>query len=442
MAQIAMDSLNNWRRTHYTTEVGPDADGSDIIIFGWIEDIRDLGGIKFLSLKDKLGSIQITVPKDLANTSTIKKVNSLQGQSVVAVKGRIRKMDRAPRGVEILPEEIRIFSNATHPLPFDPTGRVPADLDVRLDARVLDLRRPTSRAIFTIRHRVLHTIRDFFNINGHIEVNTPKIIATATEGGAELFPVAYFDREAFLAQSPQLYKEQLSSVFEKVYEIAPIYRAEESHTTRHLSECISIDMEEAFVNYNDVMTKLESLTCEVVSAIREHCNPELKVLDQDLPLPSRPFERYTYTDVVERLREHGVEIKWGEDISTGAFRILGKIFKDFYYITDWPTDSKPFYVKPRVDSPKVCEAFDLMHSWLELASGGTRVSDKDLLVKRLTNQGLTPSSFEYHIKAYEYGMPPHAGFGLGLERLLMVMTGVKNIREVTMYPRDRFRLKP
>jgi aspartyl-tRNA synthetase len=437
-----MDSLNDWRRTHYTTDVGPEADGTEVIIFGWIEDIRDLGGITFLSLKDKSGSIQITVPKDLANISTIKKVDSLQDQSVIAVKGWIRKMERAPRGVEILPQEIRVFSNATHPLPFDPTGRVPADLDVRLDARVLDLRRPTSRAIFTIRHRVLHTIRDFFHSNGHIEVNTPKIIATATEGGAELFPIAYFDREAFLAQSPQLYKEQLSSVFEKVYEIAPIYRAEESHTTRHLSECISIDMEEAFVNYDDVMTKLESLTCEVVSAIRKNCELELKVLNHDLPLPSRPFKKYKYTDIVEKLKEFGVEIKWGEDISTGAFRILGKIFKGFYYIIDWPTESKPFYVKPCVDTPKVCEAFDLMHSWLELASGGTRVSDKELLVKRLTNQGLTPSSFEYHLKAYEYGMPPHAGFGLGLERLLMIMTGVKNIREVTIYPRDRFRLKP
>ncbi len=437
-----MESLNNWRRTHYTINIGPEADGKNVIIFGWVEDIRDLGGIKFLNLKDKLGSVQITVPKDLTKIATINKVDSLQDQSVIAVKGKIRKMSRAPRGVEILPEEIRVLSNATHPLPFDPTGRIPADLDVRLDARVLDLRRPTSRAIFKIRDLVLHTIRDFFHANGHIEVNTPKIIATATEGGAELFPIAYFDREAFLAQSPQLYKEQLSSVFEKVYEIAPIYRAEESHTTRHLSESISIDMEEAFVDYNDVMTKLESLICEVISAIKENCDLELKVLNHDLPLPARPFMRYTYTEVVEKLRQFGVEISWGEDISTEAYRILGEIFKDYYFIIDWPTDSKPFYVKPRFDTPKVCEAFDLMYSWLELASGGTRVSDKDFLVKRLTNQGLSPSSFEYHLKSYDYGMPPHAGFGLGLERTLMVMTGVKNIREVTIYPRDRFRLKP
>jgi len=437
-----MDSLNNWRRTHYTIDIRPEADGADVIIFGWIEDIRDLGGIKFLNLKDKSGSVQITVPKDLAKIATINKVDSLQDQSVIAVKGKIRKMSKAPQGVEILPEEIKVLSNATHPLPFDPTGRIPADLDVRLDARVLDLRRPTSRAIFKIRDLVLHTIRGFFHTNGHIEVNTPKIIATATEGGAELFPIAYFDREAFLAQSPQLYKEQLSSVFEKVYEIAPIYRAEESHTTRHLSESISIDMEEAFVDYNDVMTKLESLICEVINAIRENCDLELKVLNHDLSLPSRPFMRVTYNEVVEKLRELGVEISWGEDISTEAYRILGEIFKDYYFIIDWPTDSKPFYVKPCSDTPKMCEAFDLMYSWLELASGGTRVSNKELLVKRMMNQRLSPSSFEYHLKSYDYGMPPHAGFGLGLERTLMIMTGVKNIREVTIYPRDRFRLKP
>jgi len=372
----------------------------------------------------------------------MKKAQTLQREYVIGVRGIVKKMEKAPRGAEIIPSEIKILNMVQHPLPLDPTGLVPADLDVRLNLRVLDLRRPECQAIFRIKHTTVSAVHDFFVNNGYTEVHTPKIISSATEGGAALFPIAYYEKEAFLAQSPQLYKEQLTSAFEKVFEIGPIFRAEESHTTRHLSEVISIDMEEAFTTADGAMKTLENLIAHVFKIVKESCAEELKTLKQKIEIPKTPFEKYTYDDVLKELRKKKIAITWGEDISTTTLKTLGELHKGFYFITDWPTQSKPFYIKPRDDNPKICEAFDLMHSWIEVASGGTRVHSKNLLIKRIKEQGLEPRSFEYHIKAFEYGMPPHAGWAVGLDRLLMVITGKENIREVVLFPRDQFRLTP
>lgn len=439
---MRLDPLGDWRRTHFSNQLTPEMEGEIATLFGWVEEIRDLGGIKFLALRDREGVVQVTTPRGSVAPSVIEKVEGLQRQSVIGVRGEVKRMEKAPGGVEIVPEDIRILSVAHHPLPLDPTGRIPADLDVRLNARVLDLRRPEPRAIFRIRHHIMNAVRNFFFDRGYTEINTPKIIASATEGGAALFPIAYFDREAFLAQSPQLYKEQLTSALEKVFEIGPIFRAEESHTRRHLSETISIDMEEAFIDADDVMERLAELMCHVFQEVKERCRDELKALRRRLRVPEIPFRRYTYDQILNELGEQGIEIAWGEDITTTALRTLGAIHRGFYYIIDWPTASKPFYIKPRADRPEVCESFDLMHGWLELASGGSRVDSKELLIRRLEEQGLSPSAFDYHLRVYDYGMPPHAGFGLGLDRLVMVITGRRNIREVTLFPRDRYRITP
>ncbi len=436
------DPLEKWRRTHYSSEISPKLDGEKITVFGWVEEIRDLGGLKFLVLRDKEGIIQITAPSKEVNQKIIKKMSGIKKQSVIGVKGIVKKMAKAPRGAEIVPKEIKVLAPAHHPLPLDPTGRVPADIDVRLNARILDLRRPTSRAIFKIRHIVLSAIRTFLSEQGFLEVITPKIIASATEGGASLFPIAYFNREAFLAQSPQLFKEQLVSDFEKVFEIGPIFRAEESRTRRHLSESISIDIEEAFVTVDDVMNTLEEMIRYVLKRVKTECESQLGVLKRKIIIPQKAFEILTYDQIIEELRKEDDGIAWGEDISTPSLKTLAKLHSTFYFIKDWPTESKPFYIKPREDEPRLCEAFDLMYGWIELVSGGTRVANKDRLIKRLKEQGLDPSSFEYHLKTFDYGMPPHAGWALGLERFMMIVTGKDNIREVTLFPRDRFRLTP
>jgi len=436
------DKLGDWRRTHYSTDMKPELDGKEVLVLGWVQDIRDLGGIRFVILQDKNGTVQITIPRDEANSRVLKKADSLQRQYSIGVKGVARKMEKAPRGVEIIPSEIRILGVAKQPLPLDITGRTPAEIDVRLDARVLDLRRDENQAIFRIQHVALEATRSFLSKRGFMEVHTPRIIVSATEGGAALFPVAYFKREAFLAQSPQLYKEQLILDFEKVFEIGPFFRAEESHTRRHLSEFISIDIEEAFATANDVMKVLEELIHQICKDAKKRCGRELKILKHKIDVPKTPFKRFTYDEVLEELKEKGIHVPWGEDIPTPAFRTLGKLHPYYYFLTDWPTKSKAFYIKPRDDNPDLCEGFDLMWHWIELASGGTRIHSKKLLIKRLTEQGLRPESFKSHLQAFDYGMPPHAGWAIGLARLVMALTGKRNIREVVLFPRDRFRLTP
>jgi nondiscriminating aspartyl-tRNA synthetase len=436
------EEMGEWRRTHYSNEVGPIVDGEEVTVFGWVQEIRDLGGIRFLILQDKNGQVQITIHRDKVTKKVLKKAESLQRQYSIGIKGKVQKMGKAPGGAEIIPKEIRVFGVAKQPLPLDITGRTRADIDVRLDARVLDLRREENQAIFRIQHTALMAARNYLSKKGFIEVFTPRIIVSATEGGSALFPVAYFKREAFLAQSPQLYKEQLILDFEKVFEIGPFFRAEESHTRRHLSEFVSVDIEQAFATSEDVMKVLEELIHYVCEDVVGNCGRELKLLKHKIEVPEKPFKSFTYDEVLEKLEREEIHIPWGEDIPTPAFRTLGKLHPYYYFLTDWPTKAKAFYIKPRDDNPEISEGFDLMWRWVELSSGGTRIHSKNQLIKRLTEQGLSKESFKYHLQAFDYGMPPHAGWGLGLARLVMALTGIRNIREVVLFPRDRFRLTP
>jgi len=439
---MKLDSIGDWVRTGYSANLTPDMDGEEVTLFGWVQEIRDLGGIRFIILQDREGTIQVTVLRKKAAPEVLSKSDALQKRFSIGVKGAVKKTTMTPRGIEVIPKEIKIFSTATAQLPLDITGKTPANIEARLDARALDLCQEQSVAVFKIQHHALEAIRGFLFEKGFLEVHTPRIIASATEGGAELFAVDYFGEKAFLAQSPQLYKEQLVMSLERVFEVGPFFRAEESHTRRHLSEFISVDVEQAFADANDVMRLLEGVIHHTCKTVKENCVKELSTLKHKLAVPEVPFKRLTYDEVLAALKKEGITIPWGEDIPTEAFRALGKLYPCFYFITDWPTHSKAFYIKPREDKPELCEGFDLMWRWVELVSGGTRIADKDLLVERLKEKGLKPDAFKYHLQAFDYGMPPHAGWAIGLERLTMMLTGKKNIREVTFYPRDRLRLTP
>jgi aspartyl-tRNA synthetase len=417
-------------------------DGEEVTLFGWVQEIRDLGGIRFIILQDREGTIQVTVPRKKVNPETLAKSEALQKRYSIGVKGTVRKTTMTPRGVEIVPKEIKILSTAAVQLPLDVTGKTPANMEARLNARALDLCQEQNMAVFKVQHHALEAIRDFLFEEGFLEVHTPRIIASATEGGAALFAVDYFGEKAFLAQSPQLYKEQLVMSLEKVFEVGPFFRAEESHTRRHLSEFVSVDIEQAFADAEDVMRLLEQVMQRVCKIVKEKCSKELSTLKHKLMVPEVPFKRLSYDEVLNDLKKEGVEVPWGEDVPTNAFRVLGKLYPYFYFITDWPRHSKAFYIKPRQDKPELCEGFDLMWRWIELVSGGTRIAQKELLVDRLREKGLNPEAFKYHLQAFDYGMPPHAGWAIGLERLTMMLTGRKNIREATFYPRDRLRLTP
>jgi nondiscriminating aspartyl-tRNA synthetase len=438
---MKLDSIGDWHRTHYSVEIKPEMDGEEVTLFGWIQEVRDLGGIRFIILQDREGTVQVTVFRKKASDEVLSKLDNLQKRYSIGVKGTVKKTQMTPRGIEVLPKEIRLFSTAETP-PIDITGKTPAKLEACLDARALGLCQEANIAVFKIQHTAVEAIRHFLFGKGFLEVHTPRIIASATEGGAALFSIDYFDRKAFLAQSPQLYKEELVMSLEKVFEIGPFFRAEESHTRHHLSEFVSIDIEEAFSTAEDVMQALEQLMYNVCKNVGEKCQKELKTLRHTVRVPDLPFKRLTYDQILEELSQEGMKIEWGEDIPTPAFRTLGKKHPYFYFIIDWPTESKAFYIKPREDDPKISEGFDLMWRWIELVSGGTRIASKELLIKRLKEKGLNPESFKYHLQAFDYGMPPHAGWAIGLERLTMMLTGKKNIREVTLYPRDKFRLTP
>jgi len=437
------NNLGDWRRTHYSNMVTAELDGRKVTVFGWIEDIRDLGGLIFLTLRDRGGFVQVTVSRKAASKEVLSRIGELGRQSAVGVRGVVKARAESPRGVEIVPEEVKILGGAVHPLPLDPTGRVPADPDVRFDSRVLDLRRVEQRAMFIVRHEVLREIRSFLAGRGFVEIHTPKIIATATEGGANLFPVDYFEGKAYLAQSPQLYKEELVTVFEKVFEVGPVFRAEPSHTRRHVTEFTSVDIEEAFVTGEDIMKIQEELVQSVIQHVQGSCQPQLEILGAKPDMLKLPLKRYSYKKVLDELAGCGVEVPWGEDIPTPALRELSMLHrKEYYFIVDWPTKAKVFYIKPREDNPELCYAFDFMYEWIEVSSGGTRVDSKEILVSRLREQGLNPDDFKHHLNVFDWGMPPHAGFGLGLERLLMAVTGVENIMECILFPRSRTRLYP
>jgi nondiscriminating aspartyl-tRNA synthetase len=441
------EELGNWRKSHYSSEINPSLEGRSVILMGWISSIRDHGNIQFIMLRDKDGDTQIIAKKGQCPDLVYEQVLQLKEHTSLGVNGKVISQRKAPNGIEIIPLELKVFSIPIHAPPFMVQNRNPAGIDTRLDFRAIDLRRKYLQDIFIIRNNILKYIRNFLSNEKFIEVNTPKIIATASEGGTALFPIFYYEREAFLAQSPQIYKEQLTMAFEKVFEIGPIFRAEPSRTNRHLSEATSIDIESAFVDYNDIMVLLEKLIQFIIKSLSEDDNsknsPELDI-DQKINDNNKPFTRLKYSELTERLRNIGEKVRWGDDISPQVIKKLDddRLNNNFYFITDWPTAAKPFYVKENQDDSKICESFDLMYGSLEISSGSTRISNKEILIDRMKKKGLNLNSFDYHLRIFSYGMPPHAGCGIGLERLLMTLTKIDNIRDAILYPRDIDRLAP
>jgi nondiscriminating aspartyl-tRNA synthetase len=437
------ESLGEWRRTHYSRELDDNMDGESVTLMGWVHEIRDLGGIIFVLLRDRNGITQITAPSKKISPELLGEIRKLRKESVLAVKGNVQGSPKAPGGVEVIPEEIRLLNNSEQPLPLDPTEKVRAEIDTRLDSRFLDIRKHGVSAIFKIKSTMLHSVRVYLEENGFMEVNTPKLVGSATEGGTELFPITYFEREAFLGQSPQLYKQMMMATgLDKVYEIAPIFRAEEHDTLRHLNEVISIDVELAFADQEDAMTLLENLVHNAIKEVQENCQTELEDIGVELKVPELPFPRLEYDEVIDIVNSKGVTLQHGEDLSRAAEKALGEVMDGYYFITNWPSDIKPFYVLPHEEASEKSYAFDLMYKDLEISSGATRVHQHDLLVERIKKQGLNPDSFQRYLAAFEFGMPPHAGWGLGAERFTMCLTGMKNIRETVLFPRDRRRLSP
>ncbi len=422
--------------------------GDDVTVAGWVHEIRDLGGIAFLILRDSTGKIQIKFEKDEMDDELVDTGLGVSRESVVSVSGAVEEEPRAPTGVEITPETVEVVAPADPELPLDPSGKVDADLSTRLDNRTLDLRKDDVQAVFEIRSEILRAVREQFREFECTEINTPKIVATGTEGGTELFPITYFGEEAFMNQSPQLFKQLIAgSNVERVFEIGQIFRAEEHNTPRHLNEATSIDFEGAFCDQNDAMDVVEGVVKAAYEAVSENCADELEALglEEEFEVPEEAFPRISYEDAIERINATGElddQLVWGDDLPTEGEKALGDDVGGHYFITDWPSEIKPFYIKDHDDDDQLSTGFDLMHPRMELVSGGQREHRYEKLIEGFEQQGLDPDQFEYYTKMFKYGMPPHAGFGLGGERLVMTILGLDNIREAVLFPRDRQRLSP
>jgi nondiscriminating aspartyl-tRNA synthetase len=429
--------LNDIKRTHYARQVDGTLVGQQVRVGGWIEDIRDIGRLAFVTIRDVTGICQAIV-----TGGNLQSALQVPRQSVVIVTGIVQESKARDFTVEVKVSEFTVLTEALHPLPIDPTGRVESAIDKRLDARALDLRNPRVAAIFRLRSAGLKIIRDALCSQGFIEVNTPKIIGSASEGGANLFGFDYFGRrKAYLAQSPQLYKEQLMIGLDKVFEIAPYFRAENSHTVRHLSEFTSVDIEASFLDYEEIMDILEQVVRKVAIEFHEKHKADLQAAGAN-EISVTKIDRLTYEQCLDELAKEGEKLEFGDDLSDSALRRLGNLHPGFYFIMDWPLKLKPFYIHGKDEDIRLSKSFDLQYNYLELASGGRRLHDPAKLRGRLAEQGLNPASFQDHLKAFDWGMPPHSGLGLGYDRLMMVLTGEQNVREVVLYPRDTERLTP
>lgn len=426
----------------FTHEVKP---GRQVLLKGWVEKTRDLGGLKFFTLRDREGAIQITLKKGVVPPKTLEVFSKLNREDCIEVLGSSKKSPQAPNGIEIIPKSIEIASKAKTPLPIERTDRINTGMDKRFDYRFLDMRNPKIQAIFRIRDKVLTHIRNYFENSGFVEVHTPVIQAAGAEGGATLFPMIYYEKEAFLRQSPQLYKQILmASSLDRVYEIGPVFRAEKFHTRRHVSEYLSVDMEMAWIkSEEDVMRVAEEMVHYTLKETKKTCKTELEILGAKIKIPEIPFKRLKYDEVLKILKKEGIEIAWGEDLDDPHEKILGQIMEkgghEWYFITKYPSKIKPFYI---MFDGNVSRGMDLDFKGMEMASGGQREHRYDVLVKVMKQKGLDPHKFEFYLNAFRYGCPPHGGFGFGVERMVQQTLGIENIKETILFPRTPEKLVP
>ncbi len=469
-----MRDSSGWRPTAYRSHTigqvvsnGADMIGSEVTIAGYAETVRGRGGICFLMLRDGTGHIQAFLKRDNMDELLFSAIQSATRESTIQVTGAVAQKRPAklaegesapPPEYEVNVTAARVLADAVAPLPVGVTDEVHVGLDVRLDNRHLDLRRAHVNAMFQLRGKVLQYGRDYLISEGFQEINTPKIIAAAAEGGTNLFPMKYFETDAYLSQSPQLYKQlAVLGGLERVFEIGPAFRAEKHDTYRHLNEFISFDIEGAWMDDEDVMGVQERMIHHIWSQIAANDLDLIDVVneyrasqDQEpvtVEVPSLPFPRIPYCDAIEIVKAGGGEIEWGDDIESHHCDIVAAQYPGFHFIPRWPMSMKPFYIHHKegehgTSGGQLSRGFDLNYGRDEMTSGGQREHRVDVLEQNLRNMGLEPADFTFYTDGFRYGAPPHAGWGLGVARLLMVLTGAGNVREVVLFPRDRSRVTP
>lgn len=451
-------------RTLGCGEVTPEHYGTEQTFAGWVHSLRAKGNIAFLELRDRTGHVQfVLLKKQLAETAPelFDQLTKLTDESAVSITGLVKESEKAKAGFEVLPTAATVLNKAQTPLPMALwDDDIETGIDTRIDNRYLDVRTPRTAAIFRIRSEVLRAGRDYFHQHGFQEITTSNIIAASSEGGTDTYTVDWFGRDCYLSQSPQLYKQMMmASGMDRVFEIARYFRAEKHNTVRHLNESTAFDLELAWIKDEDeVMQVIEGLLHHIWKCVVENCAAEIEAIGADVPVPALPFRRVEYNDARDIINARAGDrlekpLEFGDDIGTEAERILGEAMQeeghDFYFITKWPLAAKPFYCQPEVadvasqsDPNALSRSFDLDYRGVELISGAQRIHDAELLKAGIERWGLNPDDFGDYLDAFRYGMPPHGGCGLGIERILMQMLGLPNIREAILFPRDLTRVTP
>lgn len=422
----------------------------NVTVHGWLHKKRLLGGLNFINIRDRSGLTQVLVQEK----EEIEKLRGLQIGSVLEIKGKVIKDDRAPGGAEIHDPIITVNVPVTEEPPIEidkPLNHKSENLDTLFEHRVLGLRNLQEQTIFNVQAQICASIRDFFATNDFTEIHTPKLLAEATEGGAEVFTLDYFDKTATLAQSPQFYKQMMVGVFERVYEIAPVYRAEPSATSRHMTEYTSVDGEAGFINLAELEQILSDLLNKVVDDVWGKYDTELKRWNGTKPLLPKKIPTITLEEVHEKYSKATAENSIGEkDLRPDEERWICEYAKknlrsEAIFITEWPASEMKFYHKANEQNPEIADRIDLLFRGVEITTGSMRENRYDAVVKQLKElAGGDPDDpgFQPLLSAMKHGMPPHGGFGLGLERLTQKIVGLNNVKEATLFPRDINRLTP
>ncbi len=423
--------------------------GKDVMLRGWVALVRDLGGLKFFMLRDNSGTIQVTLKKGESPQKLIDEAGKLNREDCVTVRGKVRKAGQAPGGREVVPEGIDVISRSEPVLPIDIGSKIETGIDKRHDWRSIDLRDPRNTAIFRIQSKIVEGMQEWLIKNDYVQVFTPCLMGTASESGSDVFPVMYYDKEAFLRQDPQLHRQLvIAGGFDRIYDIGPSWRAEPSHTTRHLCEHRGAAVEAAFINdEKDTMRIEEKVVTSGFRKVAKDCKEELELLGAKVTVPELPFPELRFPRVYDILEKMGKKVEHGEEVDREAELLLAKHVEkkhghEFFFLNRFPFKKKPFYVMRVDDDPQWARSVDMIFRGLEMSSGGQREHRYDKLMEQVRMKKMKPEGVEWFTKFFRYGVPPHGGFCLGIERITQQLLNIKNIRDAVLFPRTPERFMP
>ncbi len=436
------------RRTHYTDEI-ESTQGGKVVLAGWVHDVKDLARARFIWLRDREGVAQVTIIKANATPEILKASESLGKEDVIAVEGTPVKERIAKVGSEITPTKIELVVKAQAAAPLDMSGKIESNLDIRLDWRVIDLRRRENLAIFQIQSKLVEGMVQYLGQKGYLQVFTPCLLGGTSEGGAEVFKLDYFGKEAFLRQDPQLHRQLcIAAGFDKIYDLGPNWRAELSHTPRHLCEHRGMAVEFGFMNdETDMMRVEEEMVVAAMSKIKADCTRELELLQIQMEIPNTPFPEMRFPEVYRILEEYGKNIPYGSDLDKESETLLSKHVRekhkaDVYFVNRYPFKVKPFYVMRVDEDPQWSRGVDLVFRDIEQSSGGQREHRYEKIMAQLREKNVNPEAMKWFTEPFKFGVPPHGGFCLGIERFTMALLNKENVKETTLFPRTPERLLP